>query len=137
MLLTSKSQIKNYYIFVVVVGFCWTFFLPHPYFSYGILFTMLAGFLVFGINFLISFYRFKELLQDCDPFLFQSYAKQFGPYKGKTLNNLILFMEKDRLQSIRNKDFQYFYGITNKSMHFSILSFATIIAFVVLRAIVG
>lgn len=134
MLLKSKSQIKNYFIFVILLSLSWVLFIPFPNRAYGILILMIAGFPIFGLNHYFSFFKFSSQLKLCDPFLFNSYSNYIGPSKGFYLNGLILLNEKDRLKSIRNEKFQQIYGVTHESLKYTLYSFFSIIILGILMA---
>ncbi|RYM35931.1 hypothetical protein ERX46_02755 [Brumimicrobium glaciale] len=123
-ILEKKSKFFTiYFIVVTVLYILGISFVSGQVKNYIPIFYMFAGFVFFAINFSIELNHFSVLLKKVDPLLYNAYSISFGPFKGRRLNNLIIFNVSKEIKNIGNTELIQRHKLLLKLVKVIVLSF--------------
>jgi len=119
-----KSKFLDYYFVVLILTFFMgAFLLSKDWVNYLPIYFMFASFVFFFLFFIVEFQMFAYLLKRVDLLLYKANTIQFGPYKGRRLNNLILFNCAHEIKATNHKELIQRYKLVVKLMKFVGVSF--------------
>lgn len=123
-ILEKKSKFfTNYFIIVTLLYILGISFVSGQIKNYIPIFYMFAGFVFFVINFSIELNHFSVLLKKLDPLPYNAYSINFGPFKGRRLNNLIIFNISKEIKDLGNTELIHRHKLLLKLVKIILLSF--------------
>lgn len=123
-IIEKKSKFFNSYFIIVtllyIVGISFT---SGKVGNYMPIFFMLSSSVFFKVSYLIEFNRFDSLLKELDPELFKNNANNYGPFKGRNLNGLIIYNCPEEIKALNNIELTHRFKLVAKLQKFVVFSF--------------
>ena len=136
MIFKSTRFMKRYFLVLTIALIPAGLFFDIKQYGFIVIAYSILTFIPFGANHFLTFFEFSELLQKNDPTVFKSNSIGSKWAGSERISNLVLFQDKESLNKIKDKEFQYYYSITKLSLKFTFLSFFIIMSFSILKTIV-